>query len=402
MKRWGIATGILLLIGLAIYSGMRNRGVILVTPATVTRGLFIREVSGTGSIEARIYTLTFSGIGPIKQVNVREGDMVRAGTVLASLDTEKIRSELQALREDLKAKERESQAATQRAESDIRALQADIEETQRKLTLTRKLFDAGAAARDEVRTLERRHSDLGGQLATARAEFASRLQTLRAARASMLAQQKGLEKALDDSTIVAPVKGVIAELTLRTGETSSGARVKLVEENTIKVIAQISEGESAEIDIGMPATIELDSAPEHRLKAIVYRLGVTGSIKGEGGSATLPVELRFDDGDAARLARPNFTVTARIVSKRLPDRTLLPLEALMEEETNGKKRWFVWLLDKKIMTVSKKYLSVNERNLTQAAVEGLASGAQVVSLPPDNLKPGSRVRIQPAKPVGGN
>jgi multidrug efflux pump subunit AcrA (membrane-fusion protein) len=113
-------------------------------------------------------------------------------------------------------------------------------------------------------------------------------------------------------------------------------------------------------------------------------------VQGQGGSAVLPVFLRFTDV-AAQSVKPGFTGTARVIVLSLPQATLIPLETLVEE--NGQS--FVWVVDKETQTAKKQPVTVRSRSLTQAAVEGVSPGTLVVSLPPQTLKDGAKVRYTP-------
>jgi multidrug efflux pump subunit AcrA (membrane-fusion protein) len=93
------------------------------------------------------------------------------------------------------------------------------------------------------------------------------------------------------------------------------------------------------------------------------------------------------DKEAEAIARPGLTVTARITTLRLPRALKIPLEALVEEQ--GQR--FVWVVDPQSRTVRKQPIVLKARNLTQAAVEGLADDSVLVSLPPETLKEGTRV-----------
>lgn len=101
----------------------------------------------------------------------------------------------------------------------------------------------------------------------------------------------------------------------------------------------------------------------------------------------MPVFIRFLDPQAEALARPGLTATANITTLRLPRALKIPLEALVEEQ--GQR--FVWVVDTQSRTVRKQPIVLKARNLTQAAVEGLAEDSLLVSLPPETLKEGSKV-----------
>jgi hypothetical protein len=123
------------------------------------------------------------------------------------------------------------------------------------------------------------------------------------------------------------------------------------------------------------------------LQAKVDRLGVQAEVAGTGGSAVLPVFVRLLDPTAEQLAKPGLTATVRITTLRKPQAVMIPLETLVEEN----KQNFVWVIEEAKKTLSKQAVIIEARNLTQAAVSGLAEKALLVSLPPEKLEDGKKV-----------
>lgn len=404
MRRWWwiiLIVLVLALIGVGVARSKKDNG-LPVGIETVTRGEFVREVSGTGSVEAKVYSLTFAQPGQVARIPVREGDHVKAGAVLVELDINTVRADLEAARQELQARNSDLITQDQKARAGRAKLEADLRDAEKKLTVSKRLQAIGAESQDALDLCERQVRELRANLSTTIAENNSLRQGITSQRAALQAQVQGYEKALRESRITAPVTGVVSEIGFRIGEMTTGGAVKLVEDGTLRVRAQISEAEATEVSVGLPANIELDAAPDNLLSAYVDKLGVVASVKGEGGSATLPVTLRFKDIKAATQAKPNFTVTAHIVAKRLPATLQIPLEALIEEKTDGKTSYSVWLVDPKRSTVSKQAITVTARSLTKAAIEGLAEGTKVVTLPPDDLKAGTKVKKQTDKPAAGD
>jgi multidrug resistance efflux pump len=249
----------------------------------------------------------------------------------------------------------------------------------------------GAAAPEEVRVLERQLAEVQAQLAAQDATTANRRRELAVQRATLLADTQGLNRLLREAKLVAPVQGVVSAIAVKAGETASGA-ITLVASGSLRVKAKFAEVEAGEIHPGQQARIEVDALPDTPLAATVADLGVQAEIQGQGGNALLPVTLRFVHAAAAAYARSGYTVTARITTQRLPDALHLPLEALMEEERKGRMTTSVWRVDPAQRTVAKVPVRVLVRSLTRAAIAGLPAGTRVVTLPPDDLKAGARVR----------
>jgi len=394
MKWVWIGLAALIVIG-AVTGGIshyRDRDVVLVTTAIVTHGTFVREVSGNGSVEARVYTLTFARAGRIGRILVKEGEQVAAGTALAELSTSREHDDLLAARDRLTALDGARRAAEEDSQAALQKLAVQSVELRDKLALSRKLYAAGAASRDEVQSQERQLSTLNADRAAQQASRHSRQQDFAAQIANLKAEIQGLERILRESRLLAPVAGTVSSIDFRVGEAAQGA-VKLVEDGTLRVRVRLAEADTVGLKVGQTARVEPDADPEHPLQATVTRLGVVADIEGQGGSAVLPVTLGFCDPHAATRVRHGYTVTGRITTLSLPAVDLVPLETLLTE--SGALSDALWVIDPKTHTVTRKSLTVLARNLTQAAVQGVSAGTEVVSLPPKSLKDGTRIRVNP-------
>lgn len=89
-RRWIIIGSIillLLLLGGVIYAVIANRRPrTMYQQETVTQGNFSLTVNATGPLQAGIYNVTFSGMGILTEIDVKVGQTVQQGQVLARLD----------------------------------------------------------------------------------------------------------------------------------------------------------------------------------------------------------------------------------------------------------------------------------------------------------------------------
>jgi HlyD family secretion protein len=393
---------VLVLLGLGAFltfGASREPPALEVTAVKAISGEFVRESKATGNVEARVYALNFPRPGRVAKVVVREGAAVPAGALLATLDTSDDSSKLVSARESLAAVRLRLQTGSSEADANRAKAVSGLNAARSKLILIQKLFDVGGASRQEVDDAARSVSDLESQLKVLAAQSSGSRGDLEAQLAARNAEIRSLERGISQSQLRAPVAGTVAKIDFLTGTESGTGVVRLIEDATLTVRARLSEADAGLVKAGQPAQIELDAAQGKILAGKVDRLGAQGEVQGQGGSAILPVVLRFLSSDARALARPGLTATAKITTLRLPNAVMVPLESLLEED----KQFYVWLIESKksvdakteTLTVKRVRLKVLARNLTLAAVEGIAGGSRLVNLPPEVLKDGARVRLAP-------
>ncbi len=405
MKRWIWIGLVALSLGLTLFGLLRPRAEqgLAVNVARAERGEFVREVRATGTVEARVYTLTFPRPGRVAEVRVKEGQTVQVGQVLAVLETTNEQAQLRSVREALRALQTRAQAAEADYQSNRTRLQNQLAEVRRNLRIAEELLRVGGVARGEVERLERQVADLEAQLVSLNQTRTSTQRDLQAQLQARQTELATLERTIAQSSLRAPVNGTVSsvgylvgvETTAQSAGTALGApSIRLVEAGSLRVQARLSEADVPWVRPGQPVRLELDAAPGQPLVGKVDRLGVQAEVAGTGGSAVLPVFIRFLDEKAESLARPGLTATARITTLRLPGALKVPLETLVEE--GGQT--YLWLVDSASRTVRKQPVKVLARNLTQAAVDGIPDQSIVVSLPPEALKEGTRVSYRLSGP----
>ena len=153
--------------------------------------------------------LSFQVGGHVQSVAVDAGDRVRAGQLLASLDAQPYQLKLDS------------------SIADLQSARARLQDTRKKVTSTRSLYKRQIASRQDFDS--------------AQSAFDSAESSVQAAEAAVSLAQRDL----DQTVLVAPIEGLIAERRLEPfQEISPGAAVLLIQ----------SEG-GIEVDIRMPETL---------------------------------------------------------------------------------------------------------------------------------------------------
>ncbi len=359
-----------------------------INTAKATTGEFLREVRATGSVDARVYSLTFPRPGRVARVLVKEGQAVTSGTVLAELDSTDDTVKLASARANLAATVTQLGAQGNETNAGRAKLQSQLDAARVKLASTKSLAAVGGASRNELEDANRAVRDLESQLSIQSSQSTTSQSTLQATQSARQAEIKALERSIAQAQLRSPVNGTVSKVDFLAGVEAGQSTLRVVENRTLEFRAKLAEADIPGLVVGQPARIILDAAPNQPLAAKVSRLAVQAEVSGQGGSAVLPVILRFTDDNARTLARPGLTASARITTLRIKDAVMIPLETLVEDKGQSS----VWMVDEIAKTIKKHNVTIRARNLTQAAVKGVSEGAILVSLPSDTLKDGQKVR----------
>jgi HlyD family secretion protein len=390
----------------------------------LVQGLFLREITGTGVVEARQERrLSFAAGGTVAEVWVREGEEVAAGTPLARLDSSALARDITNTRASLTSADAEAERLRVQQDADRLELQVAVEQaadalaqaargaTQAELDaqLTRDLFALGATPRDTLRSaeelLQQRHRDFaqaGSHLATAEARrrnyealAAAQLASAAAQRTQLDTQLANLEQRLTDTTLAAPFAGVITALGIRSGDAVGAQPVMtLADTRELQVRARFDEGRAGDLRSAQRATIIPDADASQRLNAAVESISPVAQ-RDAGAAAQVTALLFFTERADQELVRPGFTVTVRVRVRELEGALLMPLEAISE----GPNGPFVVRIEPDADGGIARHVPVVvlERNPTLAAVEGdLRAGDLIAVIELDRLSDGLPVRVAPS------
>ncbi len=432
--RWVWISVALLAVAAVVLVWLRPRGPTLqrVYLETVQRTEFVREVSGTGAVvAARRLSLAFPATGSIVEVPVAQGDRVRAGELLARLDTRALerelasdRAELASARTDLErvtaqqAIDRlDAQSAVTAAENRAADVAQTLADARSELAASERLFAAGGLSRNEldaagaaVQRAERQVREAASALDTARARVAgldtlaaSQLRSGEATVRRLETTVANLEQQRADAALVAPFAGVVAQVPFEVGElvtANAPIAITLVDDSSVTVQADFDENRAVDLEAGQAATVTPDAAPELALPAVVTRVDAVAERGGAGG-ATLRAELAFAPAQGASIpreaVRPGYTVTARVVVRRSPEALVVPLEAILSQD--GASYVFRVRQTGPGQGVAQRVaVEVADRNATLAAVRApqLESGDRVAATNIDALRDGEAVGFEAA------
>lgn len=136
-----------------------------------------------------------------------------------------------------------------------------------------------------------------------------------------------LQDALGNYTIVAPFDGIISSVSVKKGDTASGAVATIVSDQKFAQ-ATFNETDVVNIKIGQKTTITLDALPDLALTGKVFEVDPVGTVS--QGVVSYNVQVALDTPNAD--VKPGMSDTVSIITSVKPDVLLVPNAAVTTKQ----------------------------------------------------------------------
>jgi HlyD family secretion protein len=220
-------------------------------------------VWSNGRIDAREIDIETKFAGRILELFADEGDMVKAGQVLARMDTRDLEAQLK--RED--ALVRQNEHAVLEAEANVAQLQTQLTLAQQQLDRTTTLLKRGYATRE---LYDQRQQALQG---TTQALNAAKAHVVEAVNSYKAAEHNvELDKVnIADNTLVAPRAGRIQYRIAERGEVlpAGGKVFTMIDTSYVYMNIYLPTLEAGRVKVGNDARIVLDAYPDYPIRSKV-------------------------------------------------------------------------------------------------------------------------------------
>jgi RND family efflux transporter MFP subunit len=285
--------------------------------------------------------------GELQGLTVREGDMVKAGQVLARVDST------------------EYQARTRQAQQQAESAKAQVDIARRSFENNRKLVDQGFISQTALE---------------------SSSASLAAAEASYRAAMAGVDvaaKSLEDTVLRAPISGQVAQRLTQPGErVAIDARVlEIVDLSRLEVEANLAAADSLGVKPGQTAQLTVEGSAQ-RLQARVARINPSAVV----GSRSVLVYLSLEKPEGLRQGLFAQGALAVGVSRTLA----LPVSAI---RTDKPQPYVQWVQDNK---VAHQTVELGERGdangVAMVSVKGIPEGTPVLAGAVGALRAGTAIK----------
>ena len=341
-------------------------------PVRVTRaetGLAQQWVFDDGIVwPVKRRVLTFQAEGDIQYIDkvngrdLRAGDIVRTGQVLAKIDSRRQQSALDTANADVAVAVQErdqAQARVVQAKASLDSSKSDLALAESELVRHQELFEEGVIPESDRDVYINQVDQAKAALRSVEQDVRSAEDGVRSAEAQIIAAQARVRESdvdMEDTQLVAPIDGVVAYINIREGEywdaqrldSSSdqalieSAPIILVNPQDIEVEIEIQADEANDIDPGQLAYVILEEDVDEDQAKGVSNQGLLAIAQARGSQGQVfsvsPTQTPGSRGTqvSIRGLSPGLRVGGRayawIEANVSPNTVLLPLGALLPRD----------------------------------------------------------------------
>jgi HlyD family secretion protein len=354
LKKILIISGVVLVAAaIAAFTIVRAQsGYTKVLTGKVVRQNLVSIVSGTGQIRPKTYVnIGATSFGRITHLYVKEGDHVKRGQVLATVESVQAKAGVDAQQASIRSADTDIssfEAAEKTAEATVAHSQADLNQKlldwQRAQALykaeliAKSEYDSKKAAYDtDVATLAQSKA----ALVQARAQTASARGKLGTARATLTSDVDALNKTVS----IAPFDGIVTNMPVREGETvvvgiqnaQGSTLMTLADLSIITAEVKVDETDIVNVAMGQPVDVTVDAMPGKVFQGKVTEVGDQAILRSTGiatSQSTTGTEEAKDFKVVVTLTNPppelrsGLSATAKITTARRQDVLTIPIQAL--------------------------------------------------------------------------
>lgn len=301
----------------------------------VIQGSVTATYAGSTSLEAEAEALVAAKVsGVVKKIFVEEGDSVTSGQVLAKLDDEQYKLELN------------------QAESILENLSSEYERNQ-------SLFKNKIVSQESY---EKTKSEYNTQKS-----------------AYDLAKLK-----LNYTDIKAPISGIVSQRLIKTGNMVKvdQSTFQITDFDPLLAVLHVPEREMSKLQIGFPASLTADAIADSEFRGKILRI----SPIVDAGTGTFKVTVEVND--TTRKLKPGMFTRVQIIYDTRENTLLVSKNAVLSEDTE------TWVFVVNSDTVAKKEVKTGYSNSTHVEIlSGLNVDDIVVTTGLSSLKDGSKIKV---------
>lgn len=317
----------------------------------------VRTFSGTVKAGDEI-ELSFRANGIITELNVKVGQQVKQGDLIARLDNV------------------QANLAYEQAKSAVNAAQSGLNTSKSSLDRIKSLYEKGSNSLSDYEAAKNSY-----QTALDQFESAKRNRSIQSSQISY-------------GIIRAPKSGIIAAKNVDLNENASaGKTIAVLNAGTeINIIVGLPENSINKVSLGMQTDLDFSAIDGDKLKGRIIEIAPII----DANSSTYPVKIEIVD--ASDTIKPGMTASVTFnfgEENEVKDNTLVIPVKSVGEDGNGNYVFLIHSTDGKVGTVKKQRIEIGE--LTESGFKiksGLNAGDKIATAGLQSLLDGQKVKLQ--------
>jgi HlyD family secretion protein len=357
MKNWKkfalIAGGAVLLLAVIGFTVQQSRkGVVAVQTGKVVREDLASVVTASGEIKPKVYVnIGANAFGKITRLYVKEGDRVKEGQMLATLENVQSAADVSSSQAGLHVAQTDyvaAQRAVDTATADQNQMEAEFERAKLDYERAEALYKAQLIAKSEYDTKRAAYGTATAQLGQTKAKLAQAKAQMDSSKLRIGQNDANLRHAADvlsKTEYKAPFDGVITNLPVREGETvvigiqnaPGSTLMTIADMSVITAEVKVDETDIVNVKLGQTADVTIDAIPKEHFKGIVTEIGNNAVLRSTGVSTAqttsssqeakdFKVVVTIENPPANLL--PGLSTTARITTASKSSSLAIPIQAL--------------------------------------------------------------------------
>jgi len=285
--------------------------------SVVSRGSVVDVIEATGTLKPTMESeLGFENDDTITAINVKPGDRVVKGQILAQQATTTLENAL-----------RKAQSALEQDQLNLKAATLAYERKLKELERQQKLYEAGSITLTELEEAQHAVEDSEINLANARLKVTNDQIEVEQAQAD-----------LEDATLRAPFDGIIGEVNGQVGQingiNSNNSTLINIMSETLEMEALINEADIGRVKVGQEVEFTSSAYANEVFKGKVETITPQATTVSNVQYYSVLISLEDPKG----LLYAGMSVSAKIIVERADDVLTVPMMAVFYGETFAKSQ----------------------------------------------------------------
>ena len=291
---------LIVVLGLSFFSGNGDDATLEVSVQKVQKKDLSSKVVADGVLTPETEVkLSANNTTYITEIAVKEGDFVKKGDFLMSLD------------------DRQQKAATEASRASLEAAKVQLEQRKAQQERQAKLYAQGLISDQEMESTN--------------SSYASALSAFNGAQSRLIQDEDALAKL----RLIAPQDGTITFIDGEVGDLAQGGMfnpsvlLKLSDLSKMEVYVNVNENDIADISLNASALIQVDAYQNRKFKGLVKEVAYAATTSSGGSSQQVTnFQVKVQMLEEVEGMRPGMSATVDIVTEERIGVIAIPIQAL--------------------------------------------------------------------------